>query len=144
MKKLLLIATMLLSINCFSQDSTKITTKQVYEDVKRGFSALVSNLQGPAKHIYGIYVYQARAEGIANAICSFLVFIIGIILILIVYKPLCVEGTDNEGQIFIFILGCFLLVIGVVAIVCFFSGDGFTKVINPEYFAIKDIISAFK
>lgn len=148
MKKFILLLTIIIiSIPVLAQDSIKVAVpplnkEQIYADVKSGFTNLVNNLQGPAKHVYYVYVYQARAQGIASLCTCIFILLFGTIFSKVFYKNAML--AEDPGPIFGFVAGIIILLIGLTTVICFFTGDGFTQILNPEYFAIKDVISAFK
>lgn len=149
MKKLLLIVLLAFSVNLsYSQvDTSKLTVKQVYTDVKEGFTKLVNNLEGPAKHVYGVYVKQHRTKGVSIGLATLFALIIGIITFSIVYRKNSKDFEDSnasDGQWVVTILSTIVMLVSVGFTIGYFAGDGFMKIINPEYYAIQDIIKAFK
>lgn len=142
MKKLLLIIIVLCTTHLHSQDSTKLSVKQVYEDAKVGIQKLVENLGGPAKHIYSVYTYQHRVEGVSFICAAIFCLIFGLIL----FRSNLKNADWSLGNlcVFLVVIGVLLFIAGIISTIIFFGGDGLTKIINPEYFAIKDIICAFK
>lgn len=123
-----------------------LTTKQVYNDIKDGFSKLVSALEGPAKHTYTTYVKQYRIKGITNMIMFVPLFVVFAVLGLRFNKQAKWDNTESneltypEGMtvVFVVLFGITLIVFSIML------GGMITKIFNPEYHAIQDIISAFK
>lgn len=144
MKKLLSIVLLFIVINTngYSQDSTKLTAEKIYADVKEGFTALVNNLEGPAKHVYGVYVKQQKVEGWSSLICALFTFSLGLIIIIRNWG----EADFEEGNKYaaLSIVGILVTAIGLALVWIFLGGSGYTQITNPEYHAIKDIIDTFK
>ena len=148
MKKLVFITYLLIcSMFAYTQtDSTKLTVKQVYEDAKTGITRVVNALGGPAKHVYSVYVRQHYVEGITAALRNVFLYALVIFLFAKFWKkadfrdeaPL--SGTLSAVVCMVSTVAFIIITIGTI---CFFS-DGFLKILNPEYYAIQDIIKAFK
>lgn len=124
-------------------DTTGLTVKQVYTDAKEGFTKLVTTLQGPAKHVYEIYVKQYLINGISKFLISLLFVIITLTLINRSLKHLNFDRDDKDTHVTGFIIGCILAVITLIIIINFLS-NGVSMLINPEYYAIQDIIETIK
>lgn len=141
-------------------DTTKLTVKEVYEDaksglkdVKEGIVNLSSKLEGPAKHVYSVYVYQNEAKGISFGLLTLIFALTGFFLLRRGFALCKIEDDDkkfNDDDAFTrmtlatFIIGIITSVVGLILLVNFFGGDYFTQVINPEYYAIQDVIKVFK
>lgn len=124
-------------------DTTSLTVKQVYTDVKEGFSKLVSTLQGPARHTYEVYVKQYKIDGWSSLVLEGLSLIAFIILVFTAFSKATWENETPNFWGVISILGS----IGLLAIFLVFFHDftpNIKRISNPEYYAIQDIISAFK
>lgn len=153
MKKLILILFCLTSMFCYSQDTTKkentkVTFKDVYEDAKTGFKDafgglrdLAGKLEGPAKHVYNVYVNQYLAEGLAEGIGSLFAFIFFLTIALRFYKE--ADYDDNVKQSVFFTLSALGALITLLYFIYFLS-NGLMKIINPEYYAIQEVIKIFK
>jgi hypothetical protein len=148
MKKLLyilLFAT--LSVQAVAQqDTTKLTTKYVYNDLKQGFKDMVDKLEGPAKHTYAVYVTQYKMDGIFSLIGEGTGFIIIIITFLSAYKRANFSDTATTKQ---GIAAVATVVSGIVAFIIFgflisdFSGN-MKEIINPEFYAIDKIVNTLR
>jgi hypothetical protein len=132
-------------------DSSKLTIKQVYEDAKTGFKdaftglkQVASKLEGPAKHVYNVYTYQHRAEGYASMCVAVFIFLIGFFILANNWKESNWDSDEFNKSAFLCIPGAIISIVGIIFLGIFFGDDGLTKIINPEYFAIQDIIKAFK
>lgn len=122
-------------------DTTGLTVKEVYKDAKEGFQMLVSKLQGPAKHVYEIYVRQYIVSGI----CSLLVCIFAWIFAVQLFKygKNGADWTDETAKYNVaFVFGIIVYVLSFILTIGFFY-IGLQKILNPEYFAIERIIDSF-
>lgn len=126
-----------------ANDST-LTVKQVYEDVKVGIQQLGQKLEGPAKHAYGVYTYQHRAEGVAFACITVFVLSIGSITLFRNLKKAGWDDTDWDRYSTFSIVGIVITFIGLILTITFFADGSFTQIINPEYHAIQDILKTIK
>lgn len=138
---LILLAIICLTVPIKAQDSTKITAKQVYEDVKEGFTKLVNNLEGPAKHVYGVYIKQHKTKGATKGVVT----IFGLLVTsLFLFCSLNKADWDKGNVYSVFtIFGGIGLFIALISTALYLCGD-FNKLLNPEYYAIQDIIDALK
>lgn len=133
------------------QDSSKLTVNKVYEDTKAGvkeaiggIKELATKLEGPAKHVYHTYIRQYRIEGIADALIYLVVIVALSILVIMSFKRgIWKEGDTKNfwavGQIVLSILlsvTVFALMLSITTVL--------GMILNPEYYAIQDIIKAFK
>jgi hypothetical protein len=105
--------------------------------------ALAAKLGVAAEHVYGILVKQAFAEGIVSLAIGVLLLIgliIGLVFAVKAFKEIA-DGLD------VFEL---TLLIAIPVVIAFAVGastlgqltDGIKHVINPEYYAIKEILDA--
>lgn len=147
MKKLLLFALIIvISLFSYSQDSTKLTTAKIYSDVKSGFSTLVEKLQGPAKYTYTIYVRQHFTEGVVNIITHTIAVMLAGVVFKFFYKKVSKPDFNSDDE-FGWVIGMvFSSALAAIAIGIFLYNfsTSLSKIINPNYYAIKDIIDAFK
>lgn len=151
MKKILTILFLFVCVTTRAEDTTKVTVKSVYEDVKSGFTKLVDNLQGPAKHVYEIYVKQQQIAGWSYLGGCLLATILFLSLFLYTLKKATKLSQQNEhaydAAVPYSVAAGFTGIGSVISLVCligFFGGDSFSQICNPEYWAIQDIIKAFK
>ena len=148
MKKLFFILFMFVSFavnaesNVVSNDSTALTLNKVYEDVKEGIQGLAVALKAPAEHVYKIIVKQQ----VVNSV-SYLITWLILLLPLITIKWWLInleEASDSIGWfigfIFIVIVPAIIGIIGLAVT----SSEIITGFVNPEYGAIKDIMSFIK
>jgi len=111
--------------------------EKIYGDVKSVIADLAEGLQVGAEHVYAILVKQQVVESITY-------LIIGFISIMLIYLSVKFGKTDwnepngkNVASITLGIVGAFSLLITF-----FLLPDIITGFVNPEYGAIKDILSA--
>lgn len=122
-------------------DTVPLTAKQVYSDVKTGFSKLVSTLEGPAKHTYEVYVTQYKTQGILLSMLMTVGLIVGIISFFYAAKRSKWEEANKFAAVQIF--GGILTVALLIGL--FSSGyTYFLQMFNPEYYAIQEIINTIK
>ena len=145
MKKLLLLLFITVPSLCFSQaDTSSLTAKGVYEDVKVGFTKLVSTLQGPAKHTYHIYVIQQLVEAYTYLACCAFMLLISCTLLAVGLKRAKFDEAYWNRYATISIFGILFSAATIITIICFFGGDYMSKLLNPEYYAIKEIIHTLR
>lgn len=131
-------------------DSTKLTAKEVYEDIKAGITGLATALKTPAEHVYAILCKQQ----IVKAVIGIFMFLIPLIFIIcsLRYGSFVVDwdewiikdGRSQFSPVIFFTCG----IIGIIFMIIFFIGgyhlDILQGFINPEYGAIKDIANFIK
>jgi uncharacterized membrane protein len=132
-------------------DSTKLTFTKVYNDVKGGLSGLAAGLKTGVSHVYEVLVKQQ----VVNAVIFLLVGIFSIIFFCITisnikkskwgssgYSWSVKEEEFNKNATMTIIFGIFFM-ISLIVTICNLDTivGGF---INPEYGAIKEIISFIK
>lgn len=150
MKKVFLLIMLSLSMSVHAQKDTghPLTVREVYEDAKGGFKdaftglrSIADKLEGPTKHVYEVYVNQHHTEGLSK---------LGMMLFLLIFGiPMFVKHVKDVKEEWDYhctytIVGGLLCFIGLFSVGVFFWGNGFTEITNPEYFAIQDVIKAFK
>lgn len=124
-------------------DSSQITFKQVYSDVKSGISALAEGLKVGSEHVYGILCKQQLVNSITYLL---------LIIVLIIAFPVSINfgkkiykaDTDGIGAFFYIamVVGVLLITSTIMAILHIqYIVMGF---INPEYGAIKEILEIIK
>lgn len=142
---LFLIFSLFLSIRSSAQKDS-LTSKYIYEDVKSGVRQLVANLQGPAKYTYEVYVKQHKIEGIAELFILSAVLLSGCIGFLKIFMGssiLITKDGDPTKRLLPAVLFVIIFISGVISTAVEFT-DIMTKISNPEYWAIQDIINNFK
>lgn len=119
-----------------------LTSKQVYEDLKSGWSQLVATLEGPAKHTYSVYVKQYYIEGMSYMIFSVGSFLVALFFLWFTWrKSKWDEGDPKNVYSVFFIASAIMFVVSFVSVWIVFTGDTVTRAFNPEYFAIDKIVT---
>lgn len=140
MKKLIIMLTLVFITFNVKADTTEITAKQIYQDVKDGFISLVNRLDGPAKHTYEVYVREQKVDAWSHFIGSSIFLLFGVCILI-----LCLKKADfvepNRYGVFS-IAGCIFIVAGIGLTIGFICNYG-SNLANPEYGAIQQIIKAF-
>jgi hypothetical protein len=147
MKKLIIflsLSLILFSVPAYSQvDSSKLTALKIYEDVKAGVSGLAKSLKVPAEHVYTVLV---RQQIVHSCVWLILLIIAGLMLLFFSKGSRNKEErwiNDDGGPEAIIFLRIFQILCGIILFVASVVNIDtiFTGFINPEYGAIKDIIS---
>lgn len=117
-------------------DTAKLTLNKVYSDVKSGIQGLAQSLKVPATHVYTIMVKQQRVSAITWVIVDSFLFLVCLFFIII--WAISKDDRDEWWGVPVFFTLVFLifLFLTVTEII-----GGF---VNPEYGAIKEIISFVK
>jgi len=127
-------------------DSSMLTFKQVYTDVKSVLVALGESLKVGSEHVYEILVKQQIVDSIVYLIFG-LISLYLIISFIKKYKS-DEEWTIDNGETFtvIGIIRTFQIGVGfIMFITLLFNIDTIiTGFINPEYGAIKEILDIIK
>jgi hypothetical protein len=143
MKKLLFGIILFCSVNIFAQtDTTKLTTKYVYNDLKQGFKDMVDKLEGPAKHTYAVYVVQYKMDGIFTLAIE----IFGSLFLGIAFYLTAKKATFDDKTVLFDILTVVTGVCGLIAF-GFLIGDfagNMKEILNPEFYAIDKIVSTLR
>lgn len=114
------------------------------EEILVRFDLLVAKVSEISPDIWTIYIKQQYAKGFL-AIVSFAIFI-SLLLCCIKngYKYWTDEKAKEEKKVFWAVSS---VIIGLICFLCFLEllmGSCFLRVINPEYYAIKDLINILK
>lgn len=142
-------------------DSSELTFKEVYSDIKSGLTALGSSLKVGSEHVYEVLVKQQYVYSIVYT----LLIILSIILMIICCKAIPKLGWrddyyyqrdwENKGGYegfkktqlgFINIIYIILAIISLIGLIFGFlyMDQIITGFINPEYGAIKEILEVIK
>lgn len=122
-------------------DTARLTVSRVYNDIKDGLKGLGSALKVGSEHVYVIIVKQQIVKSVIGLILIVICFII--IFPLIKFIKYLVNHDDVD-EVFGLAVACVFLCIGWIILVTFSIcniGNIVTGFINPEYGAIKDIMS---
>ena len=121
-------------------DTTAVTFTQFYNDVKEGITSLGIALKVPAEHVYGVLVKQQFVNSVVG--CLLLVLTITNLIVLILVFPKCGMEDPDKYDIIAISSGVFFIIFFMASIVNF--QDTITGFMNPEYGAIRDIMSFIK
>ncbi|PRO41458.1 hypothetical protein [Bacillus sp. LLTC93] len=105
---------------------------------------LAAKLGVAAEHVYGVLVKQA----VVNGVLSTLMMIAGIIVAVLLTKSFAKKSREHQKHIgeydlnpYLIIQCCTGLALAVLCIAGLVNGsDMVGKIINPEYYAIKEIL----
>jgi hypothetical protein len=152
MKKAVLVLTIFISLTFYSfsqqKDSAQYVTNtnveklidKYSEKIEASVAAFSEKLKQQAEHIYSVLIKQQVISGyiwLATLVVG-LVFLIFGILLVFKFDP-DDEFLGGVGLVFIVIFGL-MFIIGIIG----FLGSGLSGLLNPEYGAMKDIVSFFK
>jgi VIT1/CCC1 family predicted Fe2+/Mn2+ transporter len=167
MKNFIFSLMLLLTTSIYAQDSTAVVGEvtaaeriidkysgKAYEAVKE----LASALKVPAEHVYKVLVMQGVAEGITYLVVGIIGFILGLIGLYyysyakrqnIKGNPYNTGGVTSDWQAGNCVeqtLSVILYVIGglLILIMMFNISTVVTGLINPEYYALKQVMEVFK
>ncbi|QNH48715.1 MULTISPECIES: hypothetical protein [unclassified Bacillus (in: firmicutes)] len=98
---------------------------------------LAAKLGVAAEHVYGVLVKQAVANGVANILAG-----IGLIAIAITYVLIVLHLRDRFDVSAWAVVGIVAVLTVVTPVFAGFPilSEGIKAVINPEYYAIKEIL----
>ena len=146
MKKVLIALFLLISISVVAQnnpteplptvgDQTVQVVNAVFDKTTEAIQQLADALSVPAEHVYKVLVRQQVITGVS--------LIIGTFVFIIVFILLFRYGNKTDWEYDAVAVSCILigLLLSVLISVTIFGG--IPKLLNPEYGAIKDIISVF-
>ncbi|MDQ0270764.1 hypothetical protein [Cytobacillus purgationiresistens] len=139
--------------------------EEIFSKATEYIDAIAANLGVAAEHVYGLMVQQKFTEGVAETIVGVLMLILFIVTLTLVigaylnpkYKTVgdgylkaevpsniyakvyeLIDRTDGFAHM---IIVPFLLLTALFGTLCIYSG--ILTLINPEYYAIKEILDAF-
>jgi hypothetical protein len=121
--------------------------EKVFAKVTQYIDALAAKLGVAAEHVYGVLVRQQVAEGIVDIVVGTLILAVLIFASMVLIKkvelPRIVDEFDLLGYVFVAAIS--LLIIGLPGGYAVSEiSDGIKHVINPEYYAIREILNAIK
>lgn len=115
--------------------------EKIYGKATEYIESLASSLGVAAEHVYGILVRQQIAEGITTLIIFGVIYaVLGTIVGIAVKKS---DFRYDFISNYVVILGSVVLVI-VSAFAIFELRGAIMQLINPEYYAIKEIMDVIK
>lgn len=136
------------------KDSATLTATKIYEDMKAGINGLAKSLKEPAEHIYNVMIKQQIVNSITYIILIFLAVILIFILIKIAAKNINKtmnkehnwhkDSWGDHASIMVpLIIGIILSIVTIIGSLSIISNIT-TGLLNPEYGAMKDILSFIK
>lgn len=138
--------------------------EEVFAKATEYIDAIAANLGVAAEHVYRILVQQKVAEGIAGTVVGSVSIIVFIVLASLLFGaylnpkyevnkefysvkvPTNVYAKvrdliEDENSLFAFLLPIVMIITGLVGSITLYFG--ILSLINPEYYAIKEILDAF-
>jgi hypothetical protein len=129
-------------------DTTKVTFTQVYNDVKDGITGLATALKEPAEHIYKLMVKQQFVNSITYCMFPLLSIVFIIVSVPFLKKSKWGYSWVIEEKRFnrYAALSIITISLSIVLLIISFAltDDIITGFMNPEYGAIKEIITFVK
>ena len=107
------------------------------EQLTQYIDTIAAKLGVAAEHVYGVLVQQAYVNGIRGLVTGVLLLTITAFLI-----PLIIRGfkTNNEEMVI-----SLLLISAITVVFGFgFTYSGVGELINPEYYAIRELLDVVK
>lgn len=144
MKKLLLI--LLLSFTSLVSFGATNDTTLTYQNVKKDLTELVHNLQGPAKHVYDVYVHQHVISGLVFFWASIGLLVVSLCVFIWAIRTNS-STTKNQMDEISFgtgVVSGIALALSIMMLLIFFCGNSYAEIVNPEYYAIQDIANLIK
>jgi len=121
--------------------------EKVFEKVTQYIDALAAKLGVAAEHVYGVLVRQQVAEGIVDIVVGTLVLTLLAVVLMILYKKYGLPTVEDETD-FMFLLLAAAIPVGLIILAGSYGieelSTGIKQVINPEYYAIREILDAIK
>ena len=116
--------------------------EKIYEKATEYIETLASSMGVAAEHVYGVLVRQQFAEGITlTVLLPVILVVLGLILRFCIKKQN--ENYNDDGyMVATVLLGIFTGLLLVVSL--FVIPESIMKMINPEYYAIKEIMDVLK
>jgi hypothetical protein len=133
---------------CYAQDTNPVTQREIYNDFKSVMNSLAESLSTTSEHVYSILVKQATVQGLILFVFLILNGILIIILLTsyrrFIFKKIKESGRyDEDGFYAAFYIPTIIFCIVFVAQI-FFVPDMIGQLVNPEYYAIKEILETVK
>lgn len=115
------------------------------EKVFEYIDTLAIKLGVASEHVYGMLVKQHFTEGFVKIGLGVCVLIIGIVILKFMKKVINKYQRDEEEENEIATIGLTILLMSLLAsIVIFNVYHGVLRVVNPEYYAIEEVLKLFK
>lgn len=135
---------------CLATDSTLVTgtnTEKLMDkyigQATEAIKALAETLKQPAEFVYSTLVEQTVREGYLMIWIPIIIFVFCILVFLFLQFVEWKFDWDSDGVEFFKIL--FLVLAGITFFVgCFAVTGGILRVNNPDYYAIRELLSFFQ
>ena len=102
---------------------------------------LAAKLGVAAEHVYGVLIKQAMINGATKIVAGSLLLIIAIVASVIIMRTIKRSDTDYwDEEWAAVVVAAIVLVVAPLVVSYFVMASGITAVINPEYYAIKEIL----
>jgi hypothetical protein len=104
-------------------------------------SKLGEQVSSTGQEVFKIYIQQAYATGITDLVVSGVLFLGVCLFVFLAFKVSKSEDDETQiwGVFFSLIVGTILMIVSII-----FLTDGIKEIINPQYYALQDLISALK
>ncbi len=106
--------------------------------------AIAAKLGSGVDHFYPILVRQQVVDGCAMLVVPTLLTIVVVIAVSCCYKKATVSEENFNFQGVVLIISAVLSLIALITLGDAISEDVVTKIFNPEYHALKDIMDMIK
>ncbi|MGT4651532.1 hypothetical protein [Bacillus cereus] len=106
---------------------------------------LAAKLGVAAEHVYGVLVKQAVANGVSEIGGGLMLIAVAVVVSVIMFRTIKNSDLDYWDVEWAAVLGltCLFVVLPVI-ISYFLMASGIKATINPEYYAIKEILETVK
>jgi hypothetical protein len=114
--------------------------EKVFAKVTQYIDALAAKLDVAAEHVYGVLVRQQVADGVVGL--SIFAFFLALLITSIYLTGRFIDKDTETAEI----LATVSAIIGLIVLaeVIFFVPTDIKQLINPEYYAIREILDAIK
>lgn len=122
-------------------ETIELLSSNLYTGAKSAISDLAKALEVPATHVYEVLVRQQVIKG-KIAASAFGIVILTLVGFISVFTFLRFKEDNDDWYIGV-IISCILFAVTILAFAAE-SGDIFTRIYNPEYGAMKEIVNWIK
>jgi hypothetical protein len=114
---------------------------EIAKQVSEVLDVLAQKFGSTVEHLWGILIKQAYVEGIISLVWVIISIIVGTISIKYIIKFFKEEDDGWEGMLFAI---CFGLIALSALVFCLNINDTIRALVNPEFYAIKEIFGQLK
>lgn len=124
---------------------------ETIKSITDALKPLAEKIGAGASHLYGVFVQQQIAVGVAELVGSAFALVTVVVTAVVAYKAY-LRGdamkkedwrSSYEGWFAVSIVGAFLSSIAAIVMVGLLT-DGILHLLSPEYYALKDILCTAK